>query len=69
MNSRSPCPRTRSLTLAISALVGSILVFGLLRLLGGDVALVILGQTPSPMPWPPCAGISASMIPGTFSAN
>ncbi len=37
-----------ALTLLVSALIGSFLVFGLLRLLGGDVALVILGQEAAP---------------------
>lgn len=37
-----------SLTLFVSAVVGSLVVFGLLRLLGGDVAMMILGQEASP---------------------
>lgn len=37
-----------SLTLFVSAVVGSVVVFGLLRLLGGDVAMMILGQEASP---------------------
>lgn len=37
-----------ALTLAVSAMVGSLLVFGLLRLLGGDVALMILGHETPP---------------------
>jgi peptide/nickel transport system permease protein len=37
-----------TVTLAASALVGSLVVFGLLRLLGGDVALMILGQDADP---------------------
>ena len=36
------------LSLTLSALVGSILVFAMLRLLGGDVALVILGPEAKP---------------------
>lgn len=36
------------LTLLVSAIVGSLLVFGLLRMLGGDVALMILGQEADP---------------------
>ncbi len=35
-------------TLLASAIVGSLLVFGLLRMLGGDVALMILGQEADP---------------------
>ncbi|HSJ29572.1 MAG TPA: ABC transporter permease, partial [Acidimicrobiia bacterium] len=35
-------------TLLLSALAGSLVVFGLLRLLGGDVALVILGPDALP---------------------
>jgi peptide/nickel transport system permease protein len=37
-----------ALTLAASVLVGSVVVFGLLRLLGGDVALMLLGQDADP---------------------
>lgn len=37
-----------AVTLLVSALIGSFLIFGLLRLLGGDVALVILGQDAAP---------------------
>jgi peptide/nickel transport system permease protein len=37
-----------AVTLLASAIVGSLLVFGLLRLLGGDVALMILGQEADP---------------------
>ncbi len=37
-----------ALTLAASAIVGSVVVFGLLRLLGGDVALMLLGQDADP---------------------
>ena len=35
-------------TLLVSALVGSVLVFGLLRMLGGDVALLLLGDEAVP---------------------
>lgn len=38
-----------AMTLVASAIVGSIVVFGLLRLLGGDVALMILGQDADPV--------------------
>jgi peptide/nickel transport system permease protein len=49
MNSGIPSLIGReALTLLASALVGSLLVFGLLRLLGGDVALIILGQDAAP---------------------
>ncbi|MBM3521399.1 MAG: ABC transporter permease [Alphaproteobacteria bacterium] len=37
-----------AITLIASALIGSLVVFGLLRLLGGDVALMILGQDADP---------------------
>ncbi|MCC6306325.1 MAG: ABC transporter permease [Rhodobacteraceae bacterium] len=37
-----------TLTLVVSAMVGSLVVFALLRLLGGDVALMILGQEAPP---------------------
>lgn len=37
-----------AMTLLVSAVIGSLLVFGLLRLLGGDVALMILGQEATP---------------------
>ena len=37
-----------STTLFVSAVVGSLVVFGLLRLLGGDVAMMILGQEAAP---------------------
>ena len=37
-----------ALTLVVSALIGSFLIFWLLRLLGGDVALMILGQEAAP---------------------
>lgn len=49
MNSRVLVLIGRELTtLFASAIIGSLAVFGLLRLLGGDVALVILGQEASP---------------------
>jgi len=37
-----------AMTLLVSAVIGSLVVFGLLRLLGGDVALMILGQEADP---------------------
>ncbi len=37
-----------AMTLFVSAVIGSLVVFGLLRLLGGDVALMILGQEAAP---------------------
>lgn len=37
-----------TVTLLVSALVGSLVVFGLLRLLGGDVAMLILGPDSAP---------------------
>ena len=35
---------TQAVVLLVSALVGSLVVFALLRLLGGDVAYILLGQ-------------------------
>lgn len=49
MNSRVLVLIGRELTtLFASAIIGSLAVFGLLRILGGDVALIILGQEASP---------------------
>lgn len=49
MNSRTFALIGReALTLLVSAIIGSLVVFGLLRMLGGDVALMILGQEAAP---------------------
>lgn len=49
MNLRLPFLIVReAATLVISALMGSLAIFGLLRMLGGDVALMILGPEAAP---------------------